>query len=233
MERHVENTRTIVAFLAAHPLGRVGRLSRAARRIRITRSRKRLLPRGCGAVFSFDLKGDARSRAARFIETLQLFSHLANVGDAKSLVIHPASTTHFRMSADGLAKRRHHRRHDPAVDRARGSGRSDRRPRACCTRRARPALREPHLPHPSLRRKHLIRCRPSPPPEAPDSCGSVAHPGACTPIPAGAEFDGGKPCFVFVHGAQHDHSVWLLQSRFLAHHGYSVLALDLPRPWPQ
>ena len=66
------------------------------------RSRKRLLPRGCGAVFSFDLRRRAR-RGASFIESLKLFSHLANVGDAKSLVIHPASTTHFRMSADDLA----------------------------------------------------------------------------------------------------------------------------------
>ena len=50
-------------------------------------------------MFSFDLKARA-SRGARFIEALRSFSHLANVGDAKSLVIHPASTTHFRMSAD-------------------------------------------------------------------------------------------------------------------------------------
>ena len=56
----------------------------------------KLLPRGCGAVFAFDIKG-TRAQGRKFIETLQLFSHLANVGDAKSLVIHPASTTHFRM----------------------------------------------------------------------------------------------------------------------------------------
>ncbi|MCG8414513.1 MAG: PLP-dependent transferase, partial [Pseudomonadales bacterium] len=52
---------------------------------------KRLMPRGCGAVFSFEVEG-GREAGRRFIETLQLFSHLANVGDAKSLVIHPAST---------------------------------------------------------------------------------------------------------------------------------------------
>ena len=68
------------------------------------RWRKRLLPRGCGAVFSFDLQGHARRRAQRFIEALKIFSHLANVGDAKSLVIHPASTTHFRMADDDLAR---------------------------------------------------------------------------------------------------------------------------------
>ena len=61
---------------------------------------KRLLPRGGGAVFSFDLKG-ARAAGRAFVEALQVFSHLANVGDAKSLVIHPASTTHFRMQDAG------------------------------------------------------------------------------------------------------------------------------------
>jgi O-acetylhomoserine (thiol)-lyase len=64
---------------------------------------QKLLPRGCGAVFSFDLEG-AREQGRRFIEALRLFSHLANVGDAKSLVIHPASTTHFRMGSADLAK---------------------------------------------------------------------------------------------------------------------------------
>jgi O-acetylhomoserine (thiol)-lyase len=62
----------------------------------------RLLPLGCGAVFSFDLKG-GRDAGIAFVDALNLFSHLANVGDAKSLVIHPASTTHHRM--DRLALR--------------------------------------------------------------------------------------------------------------------------------
>jgi O-acetylhomoserine (thiol)-lyase len=62
-----------------------------------------LLPRGCGAVFSFNLNG-TRAQGRKFIESLRIFSHLANVGDAKSLVIHPASTTHFRMSADDLQR---------------------------------------------------------------------------------------------------------------------------------
>ena len=60
-----------------------------------------LLPRGCGAVFSFSIRG-TRDQGRRFIESLRIFSHLANVGDAKSLVIHPASTTHFRVSAEDL-----------------------------------------------------------------------------------------------------------------------------------
>src|SRR5213075_479601 len=62
-----------------------------------------LLPRGCGAVFSFDLRG-SRAQGIAFIEALQLFSHLANVGDCRSLVIHPASTTHFRMDDAALAQ---------------------------------------------------------------------------------------------------------------------------------
>ena len=53
-------------------------------------------------MFSFELAG-GRAAGVRFIESLKLFSHLANVGDAKSLVIHPASTTHSRMDADALA----------------------------------------------------------------------------------------------------------------------------------
>jgi O-acetylhomoserine (thiol)-lyase len=61
-----------------------------------------LLPRGCGAVFTFSLKG-GRPAGRRFIESLRVFSHLANVGDAKSLVIHPATTTHFRMDDAALA----------------------------------------------------------------------------------------------------------------------------------
>ncbi|MCL4759721.1 MAG: O-acetylhomoserine aminocarboxypropyltransferase [Rhodocyclaceae bacterium] len=62
----------------------------------------RLLPQGAGSVLSFDLKG-GRTAGRAFIEGLRVFSHLANVGDARSLVIHPASTTHFRMSAEDLA----------------------------------------------------------------------------------------------------------------------------------
>ena len=64
---------------------------------------QRLMPQGCGAVFSFVLKG-GRAAGRRFIDALQVFSHLANVGDAKSLVIHPASTTHARLDAEALAR---------------------------------------------------------------------------------------------------------------------------------
>ena len=102
MARHVENTRKVVAFLAAHPVvATVGYPELDTHPDRALA--QRLLPQGCGAVFSFELKG-TRAQGRQFIESLRLFSHLANVGDAKSLVIHPASTTHFRMSADELAR---------------------------------------------------------------------------------------------------------------------------------
>ena len=60
-----------------------------------------MLPRGAGSVFSFDIKGGRRA-GKKFIETLRMISHLANVGDAKTLVIHPASTTHQQMDAAQL-----------------------------------------------------------------------------------------------------------------------------------
>jgi O-acetylhomoserine (thiol)-lyase len=100
MERHVANTRAIVAFLREHPL--VAAIAYPELPDHPDHElAQRLLPRGCGAVFSFNLKGD-RAAGRRFIEALRVFSHLANVGDAKSLVIHPASTTHFRMDAAAL-----------------------------------------------------------------------------------------------------------------------------------
>ncbi|HCL86023.1 MAG TPA: O-acetylhomoserine aminocarboxypropyltransferase [Comamonadaceae bacterium] len=101
MERHVRNTEKVVQFLASHPF-----VSRVGHPMLETHPShqlaQRLLPRGAGSVFSFDIKG-SRAQGKKFIENLQLFSHLANVGDAKSLVIHPASTTHFRMSDEALA----------------------------------------------------------------------------------------------------------------------------------
>jgi O-acetylhomoserine (thiol)-lyase len=101
MARHVENARKVVAFLAAHPqiesIAYPELPSHPDHELA-----KRLLPKGCGAVFSFNLKG-SRAAGRGFVESLQVFSHLANVGDAKSLVIHPASTTHFRVPDDELA----------------------------------------------------------------------------------------------------------------------------------
>ncbi len=101
MARHVASAERIARHLAAHPMvarvaypGLPGHPDHALA--------QRLMPRGCGAVFGFDLAGD-RAAGRRFVEALRLFSHLANVGDARSLVIHPASTTHFRMDERALA----------------------------------------------------------------------------------------------------------------------------------
>ncbi len=101
MDRHVANTRKVVEFLASHPAVASVSYPELPGHPDYALA-KRLLPKGCGAVFSFALKGD-RAAGRRFVEAMQLFSHLANVGDAKSLVIHPASTTHFRVPAEQLA----------------------------------------------------------------------------------------------------------------------------------
>ena len=101
MERHVANARKVVDFLAGHAMvAQVGYPELASHPDHALA--RELLPRGCGAVFSFDLRG-SRAQGVAFIEALQLFSHLANVGDCRSLVIHPASTTHFRMDDAALA----------------------------------------------------------------------------------------------------------------------------------
>jgi O-acetylhomoserine (thiol)-lyase len=100
MERHVANTRKIVDFLMRHPA--VESVSYPELESHPDHALARaLLPKGAGAVFTFSLKGD-RAAGRRFIDGLKVFSHLANVGDAKSLVIHPASTTHLRIPKDQL-----------------------------------------------------------------------------------------------------------------------------------
>lgn len=101
MDRHVANTRRVVEFLATQDnvsgIGYPGLDSHPDHELA-----QALLPRGAGAVFSFEVQG-GREAGRAFIESLELFSHLANIGDAKSLVIHPASTTHHRMDAASLA----------------------------------------------------------------------------------------------------------------------------------
>lgn len=101
MERHMRNTEKVVEFLAGQSfVERVGHPLLASHPSHALA--QKLLPRGAGSVFSFDLKGN-RAQGKKFIETLKVFSHLANVGDCRSLVIHPASTTHFRMADEALA----------------------------------------------------------------------------------------------------------------------------------
>ena len=101
MERHMRNTQRVVEFLSQQAfVSRVGHPLLTSHPSHALA--QKLLPRGAGSVFSFDLRG-SREQGKKFVETLKVFSHLANVGDCRSLVIHPASTTHFRMDDDALA----------------------------------------------------------------------------------------------------------------------------------
>jgi O-acetylhomoserine (thiol)-lyase len=100
MHRHVDNTRRIIDFLGSQPAVESVAYPELPEHPDYELA-KRLLPKGCGAVFSFNIKG-GRAAGKRFIEALKVFSHLANVGDAKSLVIHPATTTHYRMDDAAL-----------------------------------------------------------------------------------------------------------------------------------
>jgi len=100
MRAHVANAQTVARYLADHPQVRSVSYPGLAES-RYQPLVQKYLPGGPGAVFCFDLAG-GRSAGVRFIEHLNLFSHLANVGDAKSLVIHPATTTHRQLSDEEL-----------------------------------------------------------------------------------------------------------------------------------
>ena len=101
MDRHMSNTRKVVEFLSQQTfVSRVGHPLLESHPSHALA--QKLLPRGAGSVFSFELKG-SREQGKKFVESLKVFSHLANVGDCRSLVLHPASTTHFRMSDEALA----------------------------------------------------------------------------------------------------------------------------------
>jgi O-acetylhomoserine (thiol)-lyase len=96
MARHCRNTEVVAAFLAEHP--GVGWVSYPGLPDSPYRAlAERYLPLGAGAVFTFGVNG-GRETGARFIEELRLISHLANIGDAKTLIIHPASTTHQQLT---------------------------------------------------------------------------------------------------------------------------------------
>jgi O-acetylhomoserine (thiol)-lyase len=102
MPRHVENARKVVQFLSSHSSVEKVLYPELPSHPDYELCKK-LLPSGAGSVFSFDIKG-GRAAGKAFIESLRVFSHLANVGDAKSLVIHPATTTHYRMGDADLKK---------------------------------------------------------------------------------------------------------------------------------
>ena len=98
MERHVENAKAVAEFLESHDkvewVDYAGLESSEYHELQ-----KKYLPKGASSIFTFDVKGGYEA-GKTFIESLELFSLLANVGDAKSLVIHPASTTHSQLKED-------------------------------------------------------------------------------------------------------------------------------------
>ncbi|MCL2374811.1 MAG: PLP-dependent transferase, partial [Treponema sp.] len=101
VERHVENALKVAEFLKAHPqAAKVNHPSLPDHRD--NRLYKKYFPKGAGSIFTFELSGSGE-KAKKFTESLRLFSLLANVADVKSLVIHPASTTHSQMSERELA----------------------------------------------------------------------------------------------------------------------------------
>ena len=197
MARHVENARKVIGFLKDNPA--VERIASPELPDHPDHALgQKLLPKGTGSIFSFDIKG-GREAGRRFIERLRLFSHLANVGDAKSLVIHPASTTHAQLDAA--------------------------------------ALKEAGIGEGMIRLSVGLED----PADLLDDLGQALARGgegltmkltvngrAVSATTGGTDFDPAKPAVVFLHGAGFDRTAWRLQTRWFAHHGRSVLAVDFP-----
>lgn len=102
MDRHVENALKVAEFLQGHP--QISWVKYAGLPgDRYHELAKKYLPKGAGSVFTFGVKG-GREAGAKFIESVQFLSHLANIGDAKTLVIHPASTTHRQLADEDLER---------------------------------------------------------------------------------------------------------------------------------
>ena len=100
LERHAENTEKVIAYLANHPL--VEKVNHPSLPDHPDHSLyERYFPKGGGSIFTFDIKG-GQEEAWKFIDSLKIFSLLANVADVKSLVIHPASTTHSQLTEEEL-----------------------------------------------------------------------------------------------------------------------------------
>lgn len=101
LDRHIENTKKVVEYLSKHPL--VAKVHHPSLEGHPDNAvYKKYFPNGGGSIFTFDIKG-GREEAWKFIDNLEIFSLLANVADVKSLVIHPASTTHSQLSDEELA----------------------------------------------------------------------------------------------------------------------------------
>lgn len=101
VERHVENTKKVIDYLVNNPM--VERVNHPSVDSRYIDLYNKYFPKGAGSIFTFDIKGDEKT-AMKFIDSLKIFSILANVADAKSLVIHPATTTHSQLSQRELAE---------------------------------------------------------------------------------------------------------------------------------
>ena len=101
VERHVENALKVVEYLKNHPLVETVHHPSVSADPKQQELYKKYFPNGGGSIFTFEIKGDAK-KAQEFIDQLELFSLLANVADVKSLVIHPASTTHAQMTEEEL-----------------------------------------------------------------------------------------------------------------------------------
>jgi O-acetylhomoserine (thiol)-lyase len=98
MQRHVENAEAVAGFLESHPA--VSWVSYAGLKSSPFHAlAKKYMPRGAGSVFTFGVKGGYEA-GVRIVERVQLFSHLANIGDTRSLIIHPASTTHRQLTEE-------------------------------------------------------------------------------------------------------------------------------------
>lgn len=102
VERHVENALKVVEYLSSHPQVEAVHHPSVAGDAEQKELYKKYFPNGGGSIFTFEIKGDAK-KAKDFIDNLELFSLLANVADVKSLVIHPASTTHSQLNEEELA----------------------------------------------------------------------------------------------------------------------------------
>ncbi len=101
VERHVENTKKVIEYLKNHPL--VEKINHPSLDSRYVDLYNKYFPDGAGSIFTFEIKGGEKE-AKKFIDSLEIFSILANVADVKSLVIHPATTTHSQLNAEELAE---------------------------------------------------------------------------------------------------------------------------------
>lgn len=101
VERHVENAKKVIEYLNNHPL--IEKVNHPSLNPKYQALYNEYFPNGAGSIFTFEIKG-GEAEAKKFIDSLQIFSILANVADVKSLVIHPATTTHSQLSPEELAE---------------------------------------------------------------------------------------------------------------------------------